>query len=114
LCHPQIIWFALLPLYIKELDSIGAYKDWHICQVNQAVLLYLRTNGSPQGDSPTVNWWRWNYPVEAGSLCPHRESHLSSFRAWPQHGMKQSRLKLDLIKSILKPEHPSMISSFSN
>jgi hypothetical protein len=26
--HPKIIWSDLLPLYIKELDSAGAYKSW--------------------------------------------------------------------------------------
>jgi hypothetical protein len=27
--HYQIIWSDLLPLYVKEFDSAGAYKAWH-------------------------------------------------------------------------------------
>jgi hypothetical protein len=34
--YPQIIRSDLLPLYIKELDSTGAYKDWQIRQADQA------------------------------------------------------------------------------
>ncbi len=39
--HPQIVWFDLLPLYLKELDSTGTYKDWQIRQADQAVRLYF-------------------------------------------------------------------------
>jgi hypothetical protein len=48
--------------------------------------------------------WQGRVPVPASRslICRHC-SPLSSIRACPQHGMKQSRLTLDWIKSILKP-----------
>jgi len=59
--HPQISWSDLLPLYIKELDSTGAYKDWQIRQADQAVRLYFSNfliSISPKilhGETSTVN-----------------------------------------------------------
>ncbi len=59
--HPQIIWSDLLPLYIKELDSTGSYKDWQIRQADQAVRLYFSNfliSISPKishGGASTVN-----------------------------------------------------------
>ncbi len=59
--YPQIIWSELLPLYVKELDNTGAYKDWQIRQADQAVRLYfsnfLKSNSSKilHGGASTVN-----------------------------------------------------------
>ena len=59
--YPQIIWSDLLPLYIKELDNTGSYKDWQIRQADQAVRLYFSNflkSTSPKilhGATSTVN-----------------------------------------------------------
>ncbi len=71
--HPQIVWSDLLPLYLKELDSTGGYKDWQIRQADQAVRLYF-SNYLTFSFSKFSQW-----RSSSGKYSGIRESRTSAF-----------------------------------